>query len=1588
MEDIAIIGMSCIFPGAPDVRTYWRNIVSRRNCIGDPPPDWEAGRYYDPSSASNDRIYCKKGGYLGSLATFDPFEFGVMPKSIDGGEPDHYLALRVANEALLDAGYDKDTINPEKSGVIIGRGTYINRGVTNLYQHGVVIDQTIDILRELNPHYSEDELKRIRKCLKDKLPPFTAETTPSLVPNVLAGRIANRLNLMGTNYIVDAACASSLVAIEHGMRDLGAHRYDLAIVGGVNAYIPPPILMIFCQINALSRKEELRAFDEAADGTLLGEGVGFVVLKRKSDALRDNDRIYAVLKSVGVASDGRVLGLLAPRVEGQALAMQRAYDEAKIAPSTIGLVEAHGTGVPMGDETELQSLRRVFGERDGRPSVALGTVKSMISHLIPAAGVAGLIKTSLALYHKVLPPTLCEKPNPKLEVDKTPFYINTETRPWIHGRDDSPRRAAVNAFGFGGINAHAILEEHCDSREWVNHNDIWATEAFLLGADTKEGLVREAGSLARFARAGGKEAAIKDIAYTLNSRRKDARYRLSLIASSTDDLAKKLEYAAGKLKDPECRRIRDRSGIYFFEEQDVKYGKTAFLFPGEGSQYADMLKDLCMDFPEVRSVFDLSDRAFIKRKREYLPSHTIFPLPLGQDSSSRLWAMDSAAESVFTANMAMLKMMELLGIKPDALCGHSTGEYNALLASGMLDIKGADSFVDFVLGVNSVYEGLASKGAIPVGILLSAGAADRKDIEEFVAGSAGRAWVAMENCPNQFVLCGPEEEMARAEAELKPKGVLCMRLPFSRAYHTPLFEGVSAALRVHFEKVKVKAPGIETYSCATASPFPNDVDGIRDLATSQWSRKVRFVETIEAMYASGVRTFIEVGPRGNLTAFVEDVLKKRPHLAIASNLHRRPGLQQLNELVCLMHANHVAMDPAALYRHRSPKKMDIEGTEPQKQGREKVKINTLLPRIELGKDAEQFRKAAPCGPVKPLESAPPLVDESPDGVMREYMRNMEDFLKGQQEVLKAFLGGPEKAAAPVGAKERAAAPPPVRHRFISEIVSATTDEAIAICRLDPKKDRFLLDHTLGRKVSDADASLTALPVVPLTFSMEILGAAGSLLKPGQKLVGMKEVRGYRWIGLDEGSRTLQAHAVLKGNGEVEVKLRDADPANPSAIRPGLPIVEGVMLFAPEYPKAPAAGSRPLKSARPSKWAGKDLYADFMFHGPSLQAVESMDEWGEDGSSAVIRAMPMEGLFSDPEVEFLSDPVALDAAGQVIAYWTSDHLESGFHIFPFRLEKLELFSPCMEYPEKVRCRARIELVGPDQVRSDIDLIDGSGLRYRLIGWWDKRFEMPESYYKLRASVVGNSLATPVEGLLPDKAKCMLIDSIPAGFLEGHDRIWERVLGHLVLSKREKEEFAALSGQSNRRAEWLLGRAAAKDAVRALIKETRGREILPADIEIVKAASGAPGVKIAGWEGQTPAISISHSGGRALAAAVFADGVGVDLEMERPLDKGFESGAFSGQELETLCSGGPLDNATMLRAWSAKEAAAKSAGLGLLGLQREIEITKADRAAWTFEVRIPAKLIDEKNDILLRAATTLKGGAVSAGVINNRSDKQHA
>jgi acyl transferase domain-containing protein/phosphopantetheinyl transferase len=956
---IAIVGMGCHFPGAGDLTTYWENILAGKDCIRDVPPDrWNPQTFCDPVSAANDRVPCCRGGYLDSPLLFDAAEHGIMPRTAEGGEPEQFLVLEAAMAALADAGLTVAGLRNRRVEVVIGKGNYFNRGNLTRLAHGRLIAEMLGLLSALHPEWSQADLDAIRADLKTSLPPFEAATIPGQLTNASAGRLANRLDLKGASYVIDAASASSLVALYSAARGLVERRADLALVGGVYLEADVDFPLVFRQLGAVSKTGSTRPFAADADGMLPGEGAGVVILKRLADAERDGDRVYAIVQGIGLASDGKSAGLASPSASGHTRAIRMAYRSSGIDPDSVALVEGHGLGVPAADRAELQALSAVFlPPRHGRR--VLGAVSSMIGHAMPAAGMAGLIKSALALFHRVLPPTLhALNPHPILLERRSSFALLPTARPWIHPDEKAPRRAGVNSFGFAGINAHAVLEEHPHSADAALPGALlhWETEAILLSAPDRAALIERASELiGRLQR--DPTLPLKDVAYTLNCTEEHPpeHARLALVASSVPDLIERLTGLLPRLKDRACRAIRDGRGAYYWDDPlaAVRTGCLAFLFPGEGSQYPGMLADLCFHFPEVRRLFDTGDRIALELGETVPPSEHLFCPAASQ--SDELWSASTAVNVVLSAQWALYQVLTRLGLQPDAVVGHSSGELLALAAAGVLE---ADRELETQLGrLGTIFRGFESSGDIPEGRLVAA-ATSRKRVDEICRDLGAKdVAVAIDNCPHQVVLAGPPEEVERVVQRLRQGNILYEDMPFARAYHTPAYSPVLAPVADFFGQMTFRPPRLPVYSCATGGLLPQDPEAMRALAVSQWTRTVAFRETIEVMHADGLRLFVDVGSRGILAGFVEDTLRGKPAFAVATNLPRRSGPTQLNHLVAATFAQGVPLRADYLYARRRPKRIDWNRSEPPPHAGVELLIG--FPTMKLSEDLVARLRARP-----------------------------------------------------------------------------------------------------------------------------------------------------------------------------------------------------------------------------------------------------------------------------------------------------------------------------------------------------------------------------------------------------------------------------------------------------------------------------------------------------------------------------------------------------------------------------------------------------------------------------------------------------
>jgi acyl transferase domain-containing protein/phosphopantetheinyl transferase len=1655
--DVAIIGMACLFPDAPNLDTFWHNIVHKVDAITDVPPErWDPDIFFDPDSDANDRVYSKRGGYLTYPVRFNPADVGVIPITAIHGEPEQFLALMVAHQAMGHAGYLDRPTNRDRTEVIMGRGNYLNRGILTMMQHVRGAENALQMIKSFRPELTDKELQEIKAELKASLPIFNTDTAATLIPNLTTGRIANRLDLMGANFTVDAACASSLVAAEIGVRDLLTRKCDLALVGGIYVSTDVGFQSIFCQLHALSRGSQIRPFDKDADGLLLGEGAGCIVLKRLADAEHDGDRIYAVIKGVGTSSDGRALAVLAPRVEGEELALRRAYEMAGLSRKTVQLIEAHGTATLVGDVAEVQAMTRVFGGRDGQLAwCGLGSIKSMIGHLMPAAGIAGLIRSVLALHHKTLPPTLhCDQPNPRLELEKSPFYINTETRPWIHRSEDTPRRAAVNAFGFGGINAHVILEEYrnADESELPSHLLHWETEVCILQADSRRGLTEQVRCIRQYLEEAP-QVSLKDLAYTLNAELKRP-YRVAIVASSVDDLGKKLDRALQRLSESERTQIKDREGIYFFEEPFIPEGKLAFLFPGVGAAYVNMLSDLCLHFPEVRSCFDLADRLFTPRQQgALLPSQLIYPLPdfpqqTQAQMQQRLWQEDGVLEAIYAADGAICTILTRLGVRPDMMVGHSFGDLFSLLFAASPEaptevvLEAMVALEELVHSGAQNYEQLRVAGKIPQHIVLLNVGADAATVSNLFEAIDGPLYISMDNCPHQVVVIGEQESVARLSVLLKRQGIFYEALPFNRpAYHTPLYEVARKSLEEHCAQWQVAAHTVDVYSCTTASPYPKDPARMLQLSVEHWMQRVEFRKTIEAMYDAGARIFVEVGPGGILTAFVDDILRGRSYLAVASNVLRRSGITQLNHLVGLLASQRIPLNLEYFYMRRAPRRLTLDAaidgatgaqkatglvdlallgtptmkpprrlpetrglpsngspsiphqatTEPLTPAHGQPRTDPLLPLNDAQTGYEAFQastSAPPAGEERHLSNAAldryPTANPPPPGalqnIMQSYLQTMDAFLETQEEVMHSVIArGRSAVPLPQQPRQLSDRHPESSHTespplpFVGKIISMVPGQEIVTHRLiDLSEDLFLYDHALGGQVSAIDDTLRPLPVIPMTVGMEIMAEIAALLMPGKLLIGMKEVQVYQWIDVERGQTLLQISARRRAVGQDEVEVRvhhlGVDGAG-DAGKAGLAL-QGLMVFGDTPLEPPEVKPLSWSAPRPPEFTAEELYAErLMFHGPCFQGVVSLDTFAQEGLIGQVQVLPTHNLFrSISQPRLLTDFALLDAAGQFAGYWGLESVETGKVMFPIRLDALRIYGTPLPPGQRVICQVQMRDVHEKYMRSDIDVLRPDGrLWLRLEGWCDWRFYCPEEAYDFfrfpSEAVVSKAREAPLARFpSPDEFECRTAE-LDEMFSRDAVAFWLKAWARLVLNHQERQEFYSLGGPEQRQIEWLLGRIAAKDAVRSFFKKRHGLSVYPADIDIVKDEHGRPEPR-GYWSqdiGYIPSLSVSHSNQLAIAIAgrcAAHQRLGVDMQHIEPRSPDFEGFAF------TLHERGLLDRVEnpdrhewLTRFWCAKEAVGKALGLGLTHGPHSVIVKALDQAQGIVYVVLGDRLAGE-------------------------------
>lgn len=873
---IAIVGMACTFPEAQDLRRYWENILNCVDATREVPPErWRVEDFYSPDRFAPDKIYCRRGGFLGPMV-FDPLKWRMTPASLKSIEPMQLMALEVAWRAMQDAGYTRRAFCRERTSVIFTTGSgdvgleYCFRTMLRHYLPKV-------------PGLPDETRQQIIGELDGKLAAWTEDSFPGFLANVAASRIANRLDLCGSTYAVDAACASSLAALHAAIQQLRLKTADLVLVGGIDGANNPFSYMSFSKTQALSPRERSTPFDEAADGIVLAEGVAAVLLKRLDDARRDGDKIYALIRGIGTSSDGASRSITAPHPPGQILAIRRAYEDAGVAPASVTLIEAHGTGTKSGDSAELEALGAAFGELP-RQTVAVGSVKSMIGHTKTVAGLAGLIKTTLALKHRVLPPTIgIETPNRQIDFSRSPFYLNTETRPWLSA-GDQPRRAGLSAFGFGGTNFHVVLEEYTGAYHAGDEMDLVprSVEIFIWRRKNREEIAR---ALRQLATSLG-TADVSDLGQLACAVFADDEAqpaaggrscRLAIVARSVQDLRQKIAQALALLAAESAADMP--AGIYYAATEPADPRQVCFLYPGQGSQKVNMLRDLVVMSPWAHELFGRADQVLGGELPQPL-SRYIYPppaLPGQADAKAQAEALHDTRVAQPALGVVELFATELLrrfGIRPGMVAGHSFGEYAALAAAGCLSGE-ALLRLSACRGRVAAEAGRSAPGA------MAAVQADAESTQSLLKELKFELELANRNAADQTIIAGPRPVVEQAVAAIQRKGLRARMLPVTAAFHTSAMKPAGEALAGHLAAAGFRKPQVPVYSNTLAERYPDDETAIQELLARHIAEPVLFQQQVCRMYAEGARVFLEVGPGRVLGNLVERILKSQPHTTLA-----------------------------------------------------------------------------------------------------------------------------------------------------------------------------------------------------------------------------------------------------------------------------------------------------------------------------------------------------------------------------------------------------------------------------------------------------------------------------------------------------------------------------------------------------------------------------------------------------------------------------------------------------------------------------------------------------------------------------------
>ena len=931
-EPIAVIGLGALMPDAHDIDAFWQNILDAKVSIKTLPEGrwpgpidhfWKEG---GPGAHTEGFTYAKIGALV-SDAEFDWRRWRQPPGTLPQIDPCQLWAVTVSADAIEHAGYDGDAkdIDRTRTGVVFANALGgENRNLSNLR---VWSDHTGAVAKAHG--LPEENLGAFSDAMLEGAPRVDEDTMPGELANVVSGRVANLLDLQGPNHAMDAACASSMAAVLDACRLLQTRQVDVMLAGASDRTMDPATFAKFSAIGALSPTHS-SPFDARANGFVMGEGAGVLVLKRLSDAMRDGDEIYSVIRGIGGSSDGRGKGITAPSQRGQIQAIARAYSQAGYDASSVELVEAHGTSTKVGDATELSTLSRLWTGVEGAGNVAVGSIKSQIGHLKAAAGIAGIMKSVMALHHRTIPPSAnFETPNPTVDWSNIPFFVPTAPLEWPRP-SSHPRRAGVSAFGFGGTNFHIALEGYEPdyhapiAAEWdtrwtaysgqgpvsapsifdgslpatMTHDEIKAVEGglLLLSASSLEAL-HEAVQAVSFEgplfdddpRGLRLSSALQAASASFDA---EAPFRMALIATSWAEFNKRQTLAGQAMLDAEKWGFLQAQGVLITDQPAMPAeAKTVHMYPGQGSQYVGMTADLVQRFTAPAEVWSQADETMV----EVLGGETLSGFVLRsslskeelKEAEHKLKQTEYTQPAMLTADLAIERTLGAYGHAPDMVAGHSLGEYAALMSSGILDMDGALRAAA-ARGTEMGSVEIDDKG------LMASVTAPYETVEAVLEATEGYVIAANKNSPKMTVIAGETAPVKAAMAAFEEQGFSCVALATSHAFHSRIVAPANEPLRRFLEGLEIRWPSVPITANVDGAFYPmegaDSKAAILEQLAPQMASSVEWTKQIETMYNAGGRVFVEVGPKRALTMFAMQILEGKPHVPVMTNHPKQGGV--------------------------------------------------------------------------------------------------------------------------------------------------------------------------------------------------------------------------------------------------------------------------------------------------------------------------------------------------------------------------------------------------------------------------------------------------------------------------------------------------------------------------------------------------------------------------------------------------------------------------------------------------------------------------------------------------------------------------